>query len=208
MSKKSRKFTIEVSRLWKCILALGDSLTRGFQIHPEYRNPIYTPYTDYLQSRLLGSGKNVVVLNEGIDGDTTSGMLERFNRSVVPEKPDFVIIWAGINDIYAGVSINQICENLKELFTRTINIPSIPFLCSLSPAHSESRLNDKIKRLNHLIQKTCYEKKIIFIDLYEELSDKSGNLLQEYSSDGVHLSQMGYKIVAETIYRTLIDTLL
>lgn len=187
-------------------MALGDSLTSGFQIHPEHRYPIYTPYTDILQSRLLGSSKNIAVLNKGIDGDTTSGMIERFNRSVVPEKPDFVIIWAGINDVYAGISIEQIHENLKELFTRTFNILSIPLSCSLTPAQNGSRVNDKILRLNHILQNTCYEHNIIFIDLYAELSDKSGNLMPRYSSDGVHLSQMGYRVVGETIYDSIINT--
>jgi lysophospholipase L1-like esterase len=189
-------------------LALGDSLTRGFQIQQEYSYPIYTPYTDILQSRLLGRGKNIAVLNKGIDGDTTSGMLERFNRSVVPEKPDFVIIWAGINDIYAGLSSDQIHENLKELLTITINMPSIPLLCSLTLVQNRSNVNEKIMRLNNMIRKTCYELDIKFIDLYAEVSDKSGNLMQEYSSDGVHLSQMGYIIVGETIFRALFEKVL
>jgi lysophospholipase L1-like esterase len=194
--------------LWKIILSLGDSLTRGFQIHPKYRYPIYTPYTDILQARLLSSGKNVAVLNKGIDGDTTSGMLERYSRSVAPEEPDFVIIWAGINDLYAGLSIEQIHNNIKELFERTTGILSIPISCSLTPVLNSKQINRKIKQLNYLIKGSCSDLEIIFIDLYNETSDNSGNLLPEYSSDGVHLSQIGYSLVGEVIYNSIINTVI
>jgi len=194
--------------LWKIILSLGDSLTRGFQIHPKYRYPIYTPYTDILQARLFSSGKNVAVLNKGIDGDTTSGMLERYSRSVAPEEPDFVIIWAGINDLYAGLSIGQIHNNIKELFERTTGILSIPISCSLTPVLHSKQINRKIKQLNYLIKGSCSDLEIIFIDLYNETSDNSGNLLPEYSSDGVHLSQIGYSLVGEVIYNSIINTVI
>lgn len=194
--------------MWKIILSLGDSLTRGFQIHPKYRYPIYTPYTDILQARLLSSGKNVAVLNKGIDGDTTSGMLERYSRSVAPEEPDFVIIWAGINDLYAGLSIEQIHNNIKELFERTTGILSIPISCSLTPVLNSKQINRKIKQLNYLIKGSCSDLEIIFIDLYNETSDNSGNLLPEYSSDGVHLSQIGYSLVGEVIYNSIINTVI
>ena len=194
--------------MWKIILSLGDSLTRGFQIHPKYRYPIYTPYTDILQARLLSSGKNVAVLNKGIDGDTTSGMLERYSRSVAPEEPDFVIIWAGINDLYAGLSIEQIHNNIKELFERTTGILSIPISCSLTPVLHSKQINRKIKQLNYLIKGSCSDLEIIFIDLYNETSDNSGNLLPEYSSDGVHLSQIGYSLVGEVIYNSIINTVI
>ena len=194
--------------MWKIILSLGDSLTRGFQIHPKYRYPIYTPYTDILQARLLSSGKNVAVLNKGIDGDTTSGMLERYSRSVAPEEPDFVIIWAGINDLYAGLSIEQIHNNIKELFERTTGILSIPISCSLTPVLNSKQINRKIKQLNYLIKGSCSDLEIIFIDVYNETSDNSGNLLPEYSSDGVHLSQIGYSLVGEVIYNSIINTVI
>jgi lysophospholipase L1-like esterase len=139
--------------LWKSIVALGDSLTSGFQSTQSYGYPSYTPYTNFLQSLLLISGKDVIVLNKGIDGDTTSGMKERFDRSVTPEKPDYVIIWAGINDLYSGVTISEIKSNILDLFKMCNNIPSTPIFCSLTPVIEASLINDKIRKLNTVISK-------------------------------------------------------
>jgi lysophospholipase L1-like esterase len=190
---------------WKSIVALGNSLTTGYYSTQGFANPLYAPYTDSLQDQLLKSGKKVVVINKGINGDTSSGMIERFHQSVVSENPDYVIIWAGINDLCTGISLGEILANLRTLYRIPFDIQSIPIACGLTPVRGSPHLNEMIRELNEMIQDECQEMKIIYIDLYDPTADPNGRLLSEYSTDGVHLSIGGYKKVAETIYYSIKD---
>jgi lysophospholipase L1-like esterase len=189
----------------KSIVALGNSLTTGYYSAQGFGYPFYTPYTDILQDRLSENGKKVIVINKGINGDTSSGMIERFHRSVASEKPNYVIIWAGINDLFRGISPEEVLANLKTLYSLIFDIPSVPIACGLTPVRGSPHLNEVIRELNRGIQNKCRKKKIIYIDLYDSTADPYGRLLSEYSNDGVHLSIGGYKKVAETIYSYIND---
>jgi lysophospholipase L1-like esterase len=188
------------------ILCLGDSLTSGYQSSTGYGYISYHPYTEIL-GNLLSKKRDILgidfsVLNKGVNGDTTSGMLERF-RSVEAEKPDIVIIWGGINDLYRGRSPEDTMLNLKELFRRCLDIAAEPIACSVTSTRELQSLNEVIRHLNNLIETHCIEKGFMFIDLYEATSDENGKLISSYSDDGIHLSKAGYQRVAETIFNKL-----
>ncbi|MEM2430325.1 MAG: hypothetical protein QW779_07350, partial [Nitrososphaerales archaeon] len=74
------------------IVALGDSLTVGFQSN----NPYSTPYTYYLTLKIeemfkeLKRDQSVYIYNKGVVGDLTSGMLHRFYDDVILLKPKYV----------------------------------------------------------------------------------------------------------------------
>ena len=104
------------------IIALGDSLTVGeteFELSDSDEFPSYPKYLETLAKQhltILQSGMEVNVLNRGINGDLTSGMLERFSRSVVDEKADYVIILGGANDIGWGFDPAMIAHNLTTMY--------------------------------------------------------------------------------------------
>ncbi|MGA9287224.1 MAG: GDSL-type esterase/lipase family protein, partial [Anaerobacillus sp.] len=54
------------------------------------------------------------VLNRGIAGDTTTGVLNRIDE-VVKAKPDRIYLLIGINDLIAGQSVNKIETNYKQI---------------------------------------------------------------------------------------------
>ena len=189
------------------ILCLGDSLTAGYQSSTGYGYISYHPYTEIL-GNLLSKKRHKLcidfsVLNKGINGDTTSGMLERFKGDVEAEKPDIVIIWGGINDLYQGCSPEDTMLNLKELFRRCLDIAAEPIACSVTSTLMLQSLNEVIRHLNNLIETHCVVKGFMFIDLYEATSDENGKLTSSYSDDGIHLSKAGYQRVAETIFYKL-----
>src|SRR5215212_3269927 len=71
----------------KTLICFGDSLTEG---------TIGASYVDILRQRLPAA---IRVINAGINGDTTINLLRRFERDVVPYRPDLVIILVGLNDL-------------------------------------------------------------------------------------------------------------
>ena len=79
----------------KRIICHGDSLTEGKDIEAAYRWP-----------SLLQNALGTEVINTGIGGDTTAGLLSRFATDVIPRKPDAVILMGGINDFWWDLPID------------------------------------------------------------------------------------------------------
>lgn len=85
----------------KRIICHGDSLTEGTDIEEAYRWP-----------SLLQNALGTEVLNTGIGGDTTAGLLSRFSTDVIPRKPDAVILMGGTNDFWWDLPVNNVLANL------------------------------------------------------------------------------------------------
>src|ERR1700733_13091855 len=73
------------------VVALGASNTRGFDL------PLSDAWPAKLEALLRAKGRNVSVANEGVNGDTSEGMLSRF-ASAVPEGTRVVILECCGND--------------------------------------------------------------------------------------------------------------
>ena len=75
------------------LVCLGDSLTYGYGV----------PRRDCWVS-LAEARTGHTLVNRGLNGDTAGGMLSRFGRDVLDEKPDRVLLMGGANDIIFGGS--------------------------------------------------------------------------------------------------------
>lgn len=75
------------------IVAIGDSETYGRSLER------YQAYPAQLQTTLGGDWQ---VFNQGISGQTTREMLDRFQTDVIDLHPGYVIIMGGENDVYYG----------------------------------------------------------------------------------------------------------
>jgi lysophospholipase L1-like esterase len=73
-------------------------------------------------------GKHVVIINQGIGGDTVNGLLQRFNRDIVPFSPHAVIITIGGNDANRGVPLQSYIEDLQKLIHKIQDLNAIPIL--------------------------------------------------------------------------------
>ncbi|MBB98395.1 MAG: arylesterase [Rhodobacteraceae bacterium] len=93
------------------IVALGDSLTAGYQLPPEAAFPVQ------LEAALRARGHAVEVVNAGVSGDTTSGGLARLDWSV-GEDADAVIVELGANDALRGVPVASVRENIEAIVAR------------------------------------------------------------------------------------------
>lgn len=184
------------------VVALGDSLTFGYRMRDPYAMDPRVPYPTQLETFLKEKirEKQVLVINAGVNGDPTNGMIGRFSRVVAPEKPDVVVVWGGINDLGAARLPEQVMGNLVKLYTMCEEIEAMPVACTLTPT---SHTNPKMRRLNDLIRVHASEKGMTITDLFPALADAEGNLRQKYSDDGAHLTQAGYHRVAETVSQAI-----
>lgn len=161
------------------------------------------------------SGKPYV--NRGISGQTTPQMLVRFRSDVIKLHPTLVIILAGTNDIAENTgpsTLEMIEDNIISMteLARANNIKVV--LCSVLPAFKYPwrpviQPAEKIIELNQMIKSYADKNGIIYLDYYSLMVDEQKGLKTEYTTDGVHPNEAGYKVMAplveEAIARALIQ---
>ncbi|MCT4544011.1 MAG: GDSL-type esterase/lipase family protein [Vallitalea sp.] len=178
------------------IVFLGDSLTEHFitsEFFPEH-----------------------YVINRGISGDTTDGVLNRLQESVYNVKPEKVFLLIGTNDLgnkkereYIINNIDRIIINIKEKLPQTKI-----YLQSLYPIRKEGqnkirkavvgvRNNEQINSINQNLISLSKKRDITYIDINSLLQDEDGELKYKYTLEGLHISPLGYEVVAKGLYKYL-----
>jgi lysophospholipase L1-like esterase len=185
------------------VVALGDSLTAGYRFSDPYAIDPRVPYPAQLEAmiraKMVKSGRGTLafVINLGINGDSTEGMLERFKQDVTNKKPDVVVIWGGVNDLGAGLKPEYVIGNLLKLYDMTRVSGAEPIACTLTPLR---RTSNAMRELNELLRNNCAKTRTRLADLFPQLADEDGNLKSEYSDDGAHLTSLGYGLIAQIVY--------
>ena len=99
------------------IVALGDSLTAGFQL------PESSSFPTVLERRLRADGFDVEISNAGVSGDTATDGLARLAWST-PDGVDLVIVELGANDMLRNlppsIARSALDKTLSELRNRKI----------------------------------------------------------------------------------------
>ena len=108
------------------IVCLGDSLTYGYGV----------PRRDCWVS-LAAEATGHTLVNRGINGDTTGGMLARFGRDVLSEQPDRVLLMGGANDIIFGGSDAPARLNLTAMANQAVANRIRPMIGLPTPVYAE-----------------------------------------------------------------------
>jgi lysophospholipase L1-like esterase len=145
-------------------------------------------------------------LNQGISGETSSGLLNRL-ALLDQTQPDAIFIMIGINDLIRGIDDETILANQQLIvrYLRRVHPQAKIILQSVLPHSAEKvtwegrdRLliipNSRIRNLNERLKAIAKEENAIYLDLYPLFSDTKGNLKTELSTDGLHLNSQGYLV--------------
>jgi len=191
------------------IVALGDSLTVGY-LSPStgLKWPPYQPYTRFLDEMIRDAiaekrrSLRLQIINKGLNGDLTEGMLNRFDRDVLHLSPSHVIIFGGTNDIGWGIPVAEIYSNLEEMYDKAVGHGIGLIACAVPSILGYDSLIPPRVRLNRMIYDYCESKGAKYVDLFSATADTATQRLSpKYSNDGLHLSAEGYRKVAETIFK-------
>lgn len=140
------------------------------------------------------------IKNQGIPGDNTFGVLNRI-QEVIQNHPSKVFILIGINDLAANIPDSIILINYVRIIDRikTASPSTEIYFQTLLPTNASFGVlanhyykEKNILAINAALKEIASEKEIKIIDLYTSFADTSGNLIKDYSWDGVHLTQKGY----------------
>lgn len=155
---------------------------------------------------------NYNVYNSGIAGNMTKDILDNMENRVFVYNPTKVFILIGTNDlVYSGLDNDGIKNNIEEIINKIyeknsnikIYLESIyPVNNSINKEIVETRTNDNIKDLNNKIEKIC-NNKCTYINMYDNLTDKNGNMKRIYTVDGLHLNKIGYKVITNKLIKYL-----
>lgn len=185
------------------VVAFGDSLTVGYQ-SPSPENPAGkpTPYGDFLRAR-LGPGAEVLI--RGVNGELTGEMAMRFGRDVLALRPGVAVILGGTNDLGWGGRPEEIMRNLAAMFERARGAGIRPVGITVPSVRGGGGEMDRFipprLQLNRLLLDYGRSAGIPVVDLFGATAEPDTMRLEEAcSSDGLHLSTRGYRLLAELLF--------
>ncbi|WP_196593484.1 GDSL-type esterase/lipase family protein [Pectinatus sottacetonis] len=173
-----------------------------FMIEPHKPRPIVflgDSMTDEGNWERLFPGQNVV--NRGIGGDTTLGVLNRLEQ-IIELNPPKIFLMIGTNDLCYNRSITKTVENYdrilyllhKNLPDTKIYVESVfPFNDKIFPS-VYLRTNKNIKLLNVQIKKLAAKYNDPYLDITRPFTGSDGRLPAQYTIDGLHFNEKGYKV--------------
>ena len=90
------------------IAMLGDSLTAGYGVKSEQAIPAR------LEAALKAEGRDVILLNHGVSGDTSAGGIDRIDW-MLGDRPDIVMLELGANDALRAIDPATTERNLDTI---------------------------------------------------------------------------------------------
>lgn len=142
------------------------------------------------------------VRNCGISGITTR---EYIDDIVDTGKLSFgsepILVLLGINDIATDKTVSEIAEDVLELLEKIRRKTLNPIFC-LETIHINGRLdrnNSKVDELNEIVKKNM-PSTVKWVTT-SDMDDPYDNLNCRYTTDGLHLNELGYEMLQRIIER-------
>ena len=178
------------------IVFLGDSITDYYDLDKYY--------------------KNMPVINSGTAGYKTNQILDELDERVIKYNPTKVFLLIGTNDLaFTNLTKEEIADNIVKIADK-INEkrPNTQiYIESIFPVNTDKnekkvswemvdvRENKSITAINNYVKEKIKNKKYTYVDMYKLLIGKDGNLNINYSVDGLHMNDNGYKIITKEIMK-------
>lgn len=145
---------------------------------------------------------NRTIVNRGIGGDNTYGMLDRLPE-ILDFKPRKIFLMAGINDISAGYPVTDVAENIAamvamiqervpacEIYIESVLTPNDDVLAY---EYIKGK-GAQIRELNDWLRVMCTEKGATYVDVASLLNDDRGQVRIDLTKDGTHIHPEAYRI--------------
>ncbi|MGA8303835.1 MAG: GDSL-type esterase/lipase family protein [Thermoplasmata archaeon] len=189
------------------IVGIGDSTTAGT---PGFSSPLESPPTGsgnpesqyaYWMTQLHPEW---TVLNRGVNGEDSGEIMARFPRDVLGERPDVVVILAGVNDVYRGRSAAAVRSNLSTMYSRAQAAGIRVVAGSILPYNSMSRRqSEMLHELTLWIETIAQDSGILYCDTHAFAGDPQNPNRLSGSPDGLHPDVDGYRRMGEGLVRAI-----
>ena len=181
------------------IVAMGDSTTAGT---PAFTSPREAP----------PRGKDHPdweVVNQGINGQRSDQIRDRFEADVVDAQPSVVVIIAGVNDVYQGRAADHVEAQLAAMYARAREKGIRVVAGSIIPYNTATaEQNDRMREINDWIRSQARgERGVRFVDTRAAVSSPGHPDQLVSSPDGLHPDAAGYRRMAQAIGEVVVEIL-
>jgi lysophospholipase L1-like esterase len=194
---------------------IGDSVTdcgRAQPVGEGLFNALGNGYVSLVDSILtvLYPERSIRVVNMGLSGNTVRDLKMRWQRDVIEQKPDWVSIMIGINDVWRQfdcprqkeihVYPEEYSATLEEIIVQTK--PIVKGIVMMTPYYLEPNREDAMrKRMDQygaIVRDIATRHQTLFVDTQEEMN----GILNHYNAnaiawDRVHPNHIGHMALAK-----------
>lgn len=188
---------IEIEEDRPIVLFFGNSLTAGYGLDEEDAFPAL------IQDKIDSAGLEYVVINGGLSGETTASGLNRLDW-FLEEGPAVFVLELGGNDGLRGISVAETRKNLKEIIQKVrTRYPETRIILAgmqIPPNMGQQYTAE----FSGMYQEIAEEESVNLIPFLLEgvAGDPELNL-----PDGIHPTEAGHVIVAETVWENIFPLL-
>ncbi len=195
----------------KKIIFFGDSITQA-GVNPG-------GYITMMKEMYAKAGNTSELIGAGIGGNKVYDLFLRMEDDVLSKKPDLVVIYVGVNDVWhkASYGTGTDADKFTKFYTALIKkmqsqgiklILTTPAAIGEKTDHSNQQDGD-LNQYSKIIRDLAKEHKCGLVDLRKEFlaynlannpENKEKGIL---TTDRVHLNEAGNKLVAELMFREL-----
>ena len=178
----------------KNILFFGNSLTAGYGIDPA------DAFVGIIEKRIDSIGFDYDVINAGVSGETTAGGLGRIDWILEQNELDIFILELGGNDGLRGIAPETSKKNLQGIIDK-VKAKSPDTKIVLAGMEAPPNMGaDFTSAFRNMYPSLAKANRLALIPF---LLDKVGGVPSLNLPDGIHPTEEGHEIVANTIWKVL-----
>jgi acyl-CoA thioesterase-1 len=177
----------------RTLLFVGTSLTAGLGLETE------DSYPSLVQRKIDSAGLRYEVVNAGVSGETSSGLLQRLDW-LLRQKFDVVLIETGANDGLRGIPIETMESNIRQIIERVRAArpgARIVLVQMEAPPNLGRSYTQRFRGVFPSVAKAEN------VELLPFLLDGVAGERELNQGDGIHPNVEGSRVVAENVWRGL-----
>ncbi len=162
---------------------------------------------------LQESGSDKIIYNRGIGGFVSEELWDALDVCILDLKPARLLINIGTNDLSdASIPVDSMIETYDKIINAVEQrLPDITiYLMAYYPVNYEAadesmkaclqiRTNEKIALANEKVARLAAKHHQRYIDINRNLKDEQGRLKAEYTIEGMHINEDGYRAIFDDI---------
>lgn len=190
------------------LICIGDSLTFGYGVHLSQR-----------WTQLCAQETGWELVNEGINGDTTGGMLTRMQGGVLAELREgglgadrpYVLLMGGSNDVFYSGSDAAALGNMGAMIHQLFSVGVLPVVGIPLPADAPhaprawaaavdfEAAERTMKEYCAWLKRYCTAFGVPYIDFCADFLSPDGSIRSELLLDGLHPTPEGHRLMARRL---------
>jgi acyl-CoA thioesterase I len=177
----------------RTILFLGTSLTAGLGLDPD------SAYPQLIQRKIDASSLPYQVVNAGVSGETSAGLLRRLDW-VLQRPADVIVVETGANDGLRGIPIESVRSSIDAILTK---IRSARPTATIALVQMEAPPNfgqQYTTAFHEMFGSVAKEHGAVLLPF---LLDSVAGYPRLNQADGIHPNPIGERKVADNVWRGL-----